>query len=1001
MTNRTYSMADGSAGRRPGSGVLILALTALIAFVSMSGAARAYDVWGGEYWQQRVDYEIRAGLDPADHMLTGTETITYRNNSPDTLEQFYLHLYPNAYRERSSQLIRDYMKGTLWFVVGLPKSRRGWMDVTELKVGGAEIPFTVDGTVLNAKLPKPLPPGGEMTVEVSFIEKIRPVIGRAGYRGAHYTMAQWYPKMAVYDARGWHDDQFRMGEFYGEFGAFDVHITLPEEYVIVATGVPVSGDPGWGRGGQGGGHPGGHPGGGAAGQGGSTAESGGAARGETAGAGTKTVHFRADRVHDFAWAADPNFVVQDTMLNDVKVMSVYRPWRRAWADSVLTFTIRSLEWLEEIVGPYPYPQITVVECPIHGGMEYPMMAMNGYSDEGLVLHEVGHNYFYGALANDERIEAWLDEGLTQFQTLWYMEKRYGPYGKDGEGKRTIWEGLSKPIIDLHRAGWAERVATPVHEFENGYHQMIYVKAPLFFNALRYTLGEETFRECLRTFYDRWKFKHVDEYAFLSVCEEVSGRDLEEIFKQWLHTTKDCDYRVKRFDVKQEGDRYRATVEIERKGEMMMPLTLAFRLKDGNTEPRRVDGTLRTIEESFLFPVKPVSVAIDPNNEILDIYFIDNFSPRKRDLAFDCVRDNYRPPDAYQYRVLPLGYYNDVDGGKAGLRLRGGYDGRYKLFTLQGLYGFESETVDGYGSIEHPLRYFGKDARIRAEGYYREGRQGGMLAIDKKRRESLTDPLAQEITIFASYQELTDTAYVYPDTYEEGPNVKAGLGFSIEPKTDLFATSLSILGETSMWGSDFDYQKLTLDARITPARRYPLPVKPCLRFFLGHSAVDPPLQEMYNLAGAGPLDKERYFWLRSVGAFPEDYYGNFHVPGGANLRGYFDGDFSFKRIFSSNIELELPFPLPGGRGLRRLLDQRLYLFYDWGKVLSEHPMEFLPAGVRGTLDPTILDGYISDFGVGVSVWKLTTEFPLYLSDPEISGEEDQWDLRWTVGFKRLF
>jgi hypothetical protein len=978
-------------------------LFAVIAFASISGTARAQDVWAGEYWQQKVDYEIRADLDPATHMLAGTETISYRNNSPDTLEQFYLHLYPNAYRERTSQLIRDYMKGTLWFIVGLPKSWRGWMDVTGLNVGGEELSFTVEGTILHAELPGPLPPGGEMVIEVAFTERIRPVLGRAGYQGSHYTMAQWYPKMAVYDARGWHKDQFRMGEFYGEFGTFDVHITLPDEYVIVATGVPVSGDPGWTSNRRGAGHSGRHP----SGAGGRPGD-GAAGQGQAAGDGqsgppSKTVHFRAERVHDFAWAADPNFVVQDTMLNDVKVMSVYRPWRRTWADSVLTLTIRSLEWLEEIVGPYPYPQITVVECPIHGGMEYPMLAMNGYSDEGLVLHEVGHTYFYGALANDERREAWLDEGLTQFQTLWYMEERYGPYGKKGRGssKSTIWEGLSRPVIDLHRTGYAERIATPVHEFDNGYHQMIYLKAPLFLNALRYTLGDETFRECLSTFFERWKFKHVDEYAFLSVCEEVSGRDLKETFKQWLHTTKSCDYRLKRFDVEPEGDQYRATVEIERKDEMMMPLTLAFRLKNGNTEPKRIDGTLRTIEESFLFPAKPVSVAINPNNEILDIHFIDNFSPRRRDLAIDLPWDDYRPPNAYQYRVLPLGYYNDIDGGKAGLRIRGGYDDRYKLFTLQGLYGFESEAVDGYGSFEHPLRYLGKDSRIRAEGYYREGRQGGMLAIDKKRRKSLTDPLAQEITIFASYQELADTAYVYPGNYEEGPNFKAGLGFSIAPRTDLFATSISMLGETSMWGSDFNYQKFTLDARITPARRYPLPVKPYVRFFLGHSAVDPPLQEMYNLAGAGSLDKERYFWLRSVGAFPEDYYNNFHVPGDANLRGYIDGDVSFKRIFSSNIELDLPFPLPGGRGLRRLLDQRLYLFYDWGKVLSKRPMEFLPLEMQTALDPTLFDGIISDFGVGVSVWKLTAEFPLYLSNPEISGEEEQWDLRWMVGFKRLF
>jgi hypothetical protein len=954
--------------------IAIIIIVATLVALTGDGRAQGYP-FSEEYWQQQVDYEIRADLDPSNHTLAGSETIRYRNNSPDTLEQFFLHLYPNAYREKTSQLIRDYMAGTLYFLVGLPESWRGWMDVTHLTVRGNEIPFTVEGTILTASLPRPLPPGGEMVIEVAFTERIRPVLGRAGYRGRHYTMAQWYPKMAVYDELGWHADQFRMGEFYGEFGTFDVHITLPAEYVIAATGIPVSGDPGW------------------------TKNEPQAMDGR----GNKTVHFRAENVHDFAWAADPSFVVQDTVWNGVRVMSVYRPWNRSWADSVLAYTIRSLEWLNGVVGPYPYPQITVVDCPLHGGMEYPMLAMNGSSDESLVLHEVGHNYFYGALANNERTEAWLDEGLTQFQTLWYTEKRFGPYGRPGRGsrKRTIWQGLAQPIIDLHRIGYAERVATTVHEFKNGYNQMVYVKAPLFFNALRYTVGDETFRQCLRTFFDRWKFKHVDEYTFLSICEEVSGMELAEIFKQWLHTTKNCDYRLKRFKVTPEGEQYRAHVTIERKGELMMPLTLAFRLKNGDTEPRRVDGMLRTIEESFLFPAKPVSVAINPNNEILDIYFVDNFSPRRRDLAIDNQFDSYRPTDAYQYRFLPIGYYNDIDGGKAGLRLRSGYDNRYKLLTLQGLYGFESETIDVYGSFEHPLRYLRKDATIRAEGYYREGRQGASLTIDKIRRESLTDPLTQHLSFYGSYQELTDTAYVRPNTYEEGLHLKAGMTFSVEPKTDVFATSFWMAGETSIWGSDFDYQKFTLDARITPARRYPLPFRPSLRFFLGHSVVNPPLQETYNLAGAGPLDKERYFWLRSVGAFPADYYTNFHVPGDANLRGYYDGDYSFKRIFASNIELELPFPLPMGRTAGRLLDQRLYLFYDWGKVLSNRPMKLLPAGAQAELDPAVFDEIIQDFGVGVSLWKLTAEFPLYLSHPEISGEQERWDFRWTVGIHRLF
>jgi hypothetical protein len=482
--------------------------------------------------------------------------------------------------------------------------------------------------------------------------------------------------------------------------------------------------------------------------------------------------------------------------------------------------------------------------------------------------------------------------------------------------------------------------------------------------------------------------------------------MSEIFKQWLHTTKGCDYVIKEFDVEREGEGFRADVEIERKGELIMPLTLAFRLENGSTEPKRIDGKYRVIEESFIFGSKPKSVAINPNNEILDIQFKDNFSPRRRSFAIDNVLDGYRPPDAYQFRLLPIGYYNDIDGGKAGLRVRGSYENRYRQFTLQGLYGFESEKVDVYGSFEHPLRYFGREAWIRMEGFYREGRQGGSLAIDKLMRKSLYDPLAKRLSIYASYHELAnteyaDTAYVFPGTYEKGANTKAGISFGISPKTDLFATSIDVTGEASLWWNDFDYQKFVLDARIMPARRYPIPIKPYIRIFYGHSAVDPPLQEMYNLAGAGPLDKERYFWLRSVGAWPEDYYGNFHVPGDANLRGYYGGDYSFKKIFAINTELELPFPLPVGRKLRRRLDQRLYLFWDAGQALGKRRAQFLPPDVAATIGETVFDGFVWDFGVGINIWKLTAEFPVYLSNPEISGEEERWDFRWTIGIHRLF
>ncbi|UCF05823.1 MAG: M1 family metallopeptidase [bacterium] len=966
-------------------------------------------VLSDRYWQQKADYEIHVTLDPSEHTLTGTETITYTNNSPDTLDIFYLHLYPNAYRDRTSQLIRDYMKGTFFFFVGLPKSWRGWIDVTALSVDDTETEFTVDGTILESAFPIPLAPGKTATIELTFTEKIRKRRGRAGYRGRHYDLAQWYPKMVVYDKRGWHPDQFRQGEFYGEFGTFDVHITLPEEYVVAATGVPVSGDPGWeknplrrGGGGGSGMHPmGGGP------HGHSMSAGGGE---DTEVDDTKTVHFRAEKVHDFAWSADPTFVVQDTTYNDIHVMSIFRSWNRSWADSVLVRTLRSVRWLEGITGPYPYPQLSIVDCPTHGGMEYPMFVMNGNADEGLIFHEVGHIYFYAALANNERDEAWLDEGLTQYQTFWYTERRFGPNGEPQDRifpfslfpRGTMYERLARPVINLHRTDFAERVATPAHEFQNSYHTSVYVKAPLFLRALHYTVGDENFRKILTTYFERWKFKHVDEEAFRSVCEEISEMDLKDLFKQWLHSTKDCDYRISRFKVKQADEGYTAEVKINRKGELIMPITLAFRLKNGNTVTEREDGYLRTFEKTYTFDTKPVSLSINPDNEILDIYQIDNHAPRRRDLTIDIPFVNtYYPPDAFSYRFAPTGYYNDIDGGKAGMRLRGSYDNTYKRFVLQVLYGIESEQVDVYGSFAHPLKYFGRDCHLSANGFYREGRQGAFLNISKILRNSLADPLPKHLDFWASYHEITDLDYVFPFTYEEGRTVKLGLRAAVAPKTDLFATSFSFTLDRTIWWSDFEFEKTSMEAKLWPARRYPLPVRLYLRFFLGYSSIDPPMQERFNLAGAGVLDKERYFWLRSVGAFPKDYYNNFHLPGDANLRGYYDGDYSFSRIFASNVELQVPCPLPIGRRLLRRVRPRLFAFYDWGKVMDKHPMEAFPGGVPPGLDETVFDGIIFDFGVGLRLWRIYGEFPLYLSNPEIAGETDEWDFRWKVGFWSLF
>jgi len=926
------------------------------------------------YWQQEADYRIDVRLDAREKMLSGTEEIRYTNNSPDTLYNFYMHLYPNAYSSKTPQLIRDFMPGTLYFLIGLSESKRGWIEIEELESEGVPIDFEIDETVLSAGFPSPLLPGEEIILNVRFREKIRKSLGRAGYTGEHFDIAQWYPKIAVYDREGWHNDQFRMGEFYSDFGDYDVHITLPAKYVIASTGELVSGDPGWIYN-----CPPGSP------------------ESEEKEVVYKNVHFRAERVHDFAWCADPEFVVQDTTVNGTRVMSFFRQGSTAWRDSVLARGVRTIKWLEDFVGPYLYPQISIAEAFIHGGMEYPMLVMNSGPDEDLIVHEVGHNYFYGMLANNERDEAWMDEGFTQYQMFRRKEEmmkrgiKGGGRGMHSPKGASIWKGISKPVINAHRTDYAERLSQPHYQFENSARLMLYIKAPLFLRALRYVVGKETFDQIIHTYFQRWKFRHVDESAFLEVCEDVSGMQLDEIFKQWLHTNKDCDYSIEKIESEETGYGFRTGVEIKRKGEMMMPLELSFRFADGSSSSERIDGMLRTIRDTFVLDKEPVSAAINPDNEILDIYQLDNFIPRKWDWALDRpIRRNY-PPNAYQFRLLPVGFYNDIDGGLFGIRLKGGYDNRYNKFTLQQMYGAESGTYNVYSDYSHPLKYFGRDASLMLRGYYREGRRGGSITIDKNLRRSYSDPLPKELSLRLVYQEMTDSAYVFPGTYEEGVNLRGGMTFSIHPKLDIYASSFTFKFDRSIWGSDFNYENYSFELKMYPRRRFPLPLKPRFRFFLVHSAMDPPTQERNLLSGRGPLNRENYFFLRSPGAFWEDSYNNIRVSGGPNLRGYYDTRSLFKTVFSSNMELAIPLPIPLGRRARMMAKPELFLFYDWGKVHDS--LEEPRSGPLG--------GIISDYGIGVNMFGITAEFPFYVSHPSVIGETEKFDFRWTVGIHTLF
>lgn len=966
--------------------------------IAASFLAGAGPVRGADYFQQFVHTTMHVKLDTERKWISGTESILYVNNSPDTLREFYLHLYPNAFRDKNTAFMKDHNRPYNVTIRGLPEANRSWLDLSDVRIDGTPVEAHIDDTIAKMTLVRPLAPGDSMRVEFAFDGKVREAFDRAGYRGDHYDFAQWYPKVVVYDEKGFHPDVFRTGEFYGEFGTFDVHIELPEQFVVVATGEVRSGDPGWDY------NPPHRP---------------KAPKRESTDR-TKTLHFHAEKVHDFAWCADPTYVVQDTLIDGVEIRSAYRrKSAKTWEDSTLAHAIRAIHWLGRRVGKYPYPHITVAEMLRTGGMEYPMLCMDGTASESLTFHEIGHMYFYGILANNEREEAWMDEGFTSFQTRWYQEQRYGPWGDTSKWnwyqrmtpQYRLWEDYRRQVFDLDRRGYGERVSFRAEDYVHSYRLNVYQKAALVVRTLRFAAGDDEFDQILHKYYDTWQFKHVNEARFRAVCEDVAKRDLSRQFEQWLHTKKTVDYELSRVRTKPGANGVVTEVEIKRLGELYCPIEVHFTLPDGSVEKRRFDARDRTLKQRFELPAAPVRTEINPDNEIMDIDLSNNVKPRERDFQIDWPNNFYYPEDAYQIRYRPAGWYNDVDGAKLGLHLFGNRQGWKHRANLGVYYGVESGQLDFSASLEEPFRMFSSNATFRMAGYRMEGRNDLKLDFRFVRRTQLLDPPTQEFLIGYGYHELRDPKYLpSAETYDtsradRGPY----FGYAVEPQLDIASMRFdAFVNMGREWfAGDYHYERLatslTVQTRPSVAK-----VDARVRVFAGFSGDVAPTQRRFNLAGAGPLRAEERFWLRSPGAVPDGL--NYLEPGDGNLRGYATGTFGVNQLVAINGELGTGLKLPGPtRKLQKLIGApSIYGFYDVGWILGGAPLG-ASERVQSLVDGGIMDAALYDTGVGIRsavawpFWNFTWRFdvPFYVSNPEVNGEGDLLDWRYLFSLNATF
>src|SRR2546421_2374215 len=631
------------------------------------------------YWQQQVTYRITASLDEPTGVLAGRERISYVNRSPATLRDLYVHQYLNAFRPGSRWAAADSAEGRDRFQ-HLAEPDYAFERITAAALGGRELrpayPDAPDSTVAHWTLARPLVPGDSLVVEVEWQARLSTLPRRQGRRGRRFDFAQWYPKVVVYDKYGWEDHPlYPAGEFYGEFASYDVTLDLPEDQVIGATGVPVEGDPGWEK---------------------ATPDAAlqldyqrawyrpaslpaPGCTGLRVGAGPKCVRFRAERVHHFAFSLNPQYRYEQGHYGDAVVHVLYLPEDRAtWGNGVaVRNTITALAWLDSLYGNYQWPQLTNVHRIEGGGTEFPMMIMDGSAGLGLIVHEAGHQYTMGQLANNGWREGWLDEGFTSFQTGWFFESHGGPPAYDGRRPHAPW-------LDLER--WSEPVSLPSEHYRDftTYNEMVYSKAQLFYEELRYVVGDETMRRILRAYFARWRLKHVDEDALREVAEDISGRDLKWLFGEWLHATPLFDYRLKRVERHHLADgRWRTVVTIERRGDGRMPVEIG----DGDTIYARATGEPAEERGGVRTAPRPGRLMLDPRGRTHDYNLLNNREPRllvgRGAWAFrldDPTRETARR-DRLVHGWLPAAWAHTYGGFTVGLRERSNYLGRHDRSPL--------------------------------------------------------------------------------------------------------------------------------------------------------------------------------------------------------------------------------------------------------------------------------------------------------------------------------
>lgn len=874
------------------------------------------------YWQQDVHYNMAVRLDEVNDLAQGSVELTYWNNSPDTLREVFFHLYANAAKP-NSYLARQSGRGDH------PQGKLRGTEVPAMTMDGLDAPLELDNTVLRVALPKPLPPGEHTMFKYDFTTHWGGMGRMKLYRQwgfKHYDGTQWYPRISVYDRKfGWDTQQHLGHEFYGDYGTFDVALDMPNDMVVEATGwlqnpqevLPADlrrkldianfKDKPWN-------------------------EAPGVITPYEPGV-RKVWRYHAENVHDFAFTADPTYRIGQAEWNGIQCIAVAsEPHASRWQNAA-EYAAKCIQAHSEYVGRYAYPKMVVADA--RDGMEYPMITLDSDEEPGyrtLFMHEIGHNWFFGMVGNNETYRAMLDEGFTQFIETMGMEY----LGEDTlvtEPAATAYERrYTAPVLARDRLTYnsymqaAVRNELPpinVHSdgfsgLHTGYRMVYYKTAAMLFN-LQYVLGDTLFTGALRHYFQQWQFKHPYMEDMRQSFTDYTKADLNWFFDQWIETGKLADYAVK--GVKDRSADSGQTIRFKRIGDMQMPIDFTVVANDGKRYDYHIPNnwfvkpTTATVLPRWIgfdelqrdytarvdIPSGIADVRIDTSYRLGDANLLNNSLRFPFESSFDSHINNWPDRRSYQGFARPDLWYNGFDGIKAGVHFHGSYL-RYKhqvWFTAWLNTGLGQHLPGGgvntaYDPISFNFRYRNGTGRLL---------NGSSVTVAAR----LLDGLEQYEGGFRWDIPFTSTA-LYTNLKFMLRRDSADLTYLIQP--DLWQPGALNSTWTTGVTHDYDHAKGDGDLRLelrTAGIGAAMPFAQVAatannntrlgklllrtRAFAQYGTGDTPRESRLYLAGASPEEMMDDKYVRSIGFVPFDWMGygadinHFHHGGGLGLRGY--------------------------------------------------------------------------------------------------------------------